>query len=265
MKLLKAKKRPYLKVSYGKASVLARPSVDDELDDQTIRMDQTLRTAICLEKIMQGTGAKRELLYTEDGSGSLNLPVTVQRSNFGGPSVFARLLKQQYLVCLVHHAKPRDMETPIARLSKQSMGVIGIQPGDKVKLISETCQKSLRCLPLDPNVKLPLRSMRRLYPPPCPSKAYRGLLLPWITMDLQTRLDLKVKPWQPIILGRDPYQALATEFNHVALGLALSALGGAIAVPKEISAEHPWLPLSIVMVGLAGVLMLIWVKIRSRI
>ncbi len=280
---LKARNGAYLKVSYGKASVLARLSVDDELNGTTIRMDQTLRTAICLEKIMTGL-AKKELVYNPGGDGDLSHPIVIQRSNFRGPTLLARRLKQQYLICLVHHAIPRDMETPIARLTKQSMDVVGIQPGDKVLLISETRCRSLRCLPLDPKTEtqLPLPSMHEQSTPPCPDSAYEGLLLPWITIDWQTRLDLGVVPWQPIIVGRDPRHALALEFNHVAAALALAAVGGAIVIPQEklqlletklgeydylgwVAPIVPWVPAIIIFVGLFTVLILILFSIRSRI
>ena len=100
---LKVGNRAYLKVSYGEASVLACLSVDAGLDDETIRMDQTLRTAICLEKIMQGSAAK-ELVYSSDIDGALKHPVVIERSAFRGPTRLSRLVKQQYLICLVHAA-----------------------------------------------------------------------------------------------------------------------------------------------------------------
>ena len=267
---LKARNGAYLKVSYGKASVLACLSVDDELNDTTIRMDQTLRTAICVEKVMTGKG-KKELLYTPGGDGDLSHPIVIQRSNFRGPTLLARQLKQQYLICLLHHAIPTDMETPIARLTKQSMEVVGIQPGDKVLLISEKRRRSLRCLPLDPETQVPLPTMRQYFTPLCPDSAYEGLLLPWVTIDLQTRLDLGVDPWQPIIVGRDPHHTLALEFNHVAGVLAVGALGGALVVPQAITQMEflgrfgPFVPFAIIMTGLLAVLMLILFKIRSSI
>ena len=279
--LLKVRNGAYLKVSYGKASVLARLSVDRDLDDETIRIDQTLRTAICLEKIMQGSG-KKELMYSPGRAGALEYRIVIQRSNFPGPTLLARRLKQQYLICLVHHAIPRDMETPIARLTEQSMEVVGIQPGDKVLLFNEERRRSLRCLPLNPKTQLPLPTMRQYFTPPCPDSAYEGLLLPWVTIDLQTRLDLGVDPWQPILVGRDPRHALALEFNHVAAALALAAVGGAIVIPQEklqqletvlgkynylgwLAPIVPWVPAIIIFIGLFGVLMLILFKIRSRI
>lgn len=99
----KVRNGAYLKVSYGEASVLACLSDDPGLDDETIRMDQTLRTAICLEKIMQGSAAK-ELVYSSDIDGALKHPVVIERSAFRGPTRLSRLVKQQYLICLVHAA-----------------------------------------------------------------------------------------------------------------------------------------------------------------
>ena len=254
---LKVRNGAYLKVSYGEASVLACLSDDPGLDDETIRMDQTLRTAICLGKIMQGSTAK-ELVYSPDIDGALKHPVVIERSNFRGPTRLARLVKQQYLICLVHHAIARDMETPIARLTESSMEVIGIQTGDKVLLISEKTRKPLRCLPLDPK-GLPLESMRKYFTPPCPDTEYQDLLLPWVTIDLQTRLDLGVDPWQPIIVGRDPGHAIISEFGQVVLGVALAAVGGTFVV-----SDDAW-QLAIITTGLVAVLAFIGLKIRSRI
>ncbi|MFC1585211.1 hypothetical protein ACFL5V_06675 [Fibrobacterota bacterium] len=104
----------YVRISYGTASVLGCTSVDDQLDEHTLRMDQTLRQAVWLEKIMQGKG-KKELEYKPDGSGDIEHPVSVRPSAFKGPTLLARLLKQQYLMCLIHHAMSRDSEKPLAR------------------------------------------------------------------------------------------------------------------------------------------------------
>ena len=256
----------YLNVSYGKASVLARLSVDKDLDDKTIRIDQTLRTALCLEKIMQGLRGKKELVYRLKGRGALKLPVVIQGSNFPGPTLLARLVKQQYLICIVHHALPTDMETPLARLSKSAMDAIGIQPGDKVLLISETARKALRCFELDPS-QLPLKSMRKDFKPPCPYALYKDLRLPWVTMDMQTRIGLnptgldhyEVKPWYPILVGRDPRHAVITEFAALAFTLAVGAVGGAIVVDVRLG------QVAILAAGFIAVFALIWAKIRSRI
>lgn len=251
----------YLKVSYGKASVLTCLSVDYELDDETIRMDQTLRTAICLDVIMQGTG-KKELVYRSNGNRDLEHPIVIQPSNFRGPTLLPRLLKQQYLICAVHHAMPEDMETPIARLTKESMDVIGIQPGDKVLLISEKDRKPIRCLVLHPDNPLPFDTMYEYFTAwPCPGPKDQPLRLPWVALDRQTRIAIGAEPWEPIIVGRDPRHALASELGVVAMGLAVSALGGAIVVPDI----HPLLPMAIVIAGFVGVSVLIWIKIRSRI
>jgi hypothetical protein len=264
-RLLKVRNGAYLKVSYGKASALARLSVDKNLDDKTIRIDQTLRTAICLEKVMQGVKKKKELVYDPTGRGTLERPIAVERSGFRGPSLLGRLVKQQYLVCLVHHAKPRDMEKPIARLATQSMEVLGVEPGDKVLLASEKGRKSIRCLALDSKDALPLKETMRDFTAPCPETHYDDTLLPWVTIDLQTRRKLGVEPWEPIMVGRDPYHALAQEFSQVGLAVALSALGGAVVVPEAITQKCPWAPWAIVGAGFVGVLALVWLKIRSRI
>ncbi len=254
----------YLNVTYNQASVLACLSVDHTLDNDTVSLDQTLRQAICLEKIMQGLGIK-ELVYDPDEQIALEYPVRIRRSRFTGPSFLARMLKQQYQVCIIHHAMIQDMETPIARMTPRSMEVIGIQPGDKVKLIGEKGSKSIRCLSLDTDSELPLKTMYNYFTPPCPVDTYQALTLPWITLDLQTRLDLKIKPWQPIIAARDPLHVLAWELGGLAAAVALSALGGAVVLPKEVSTQYPWLPGGIIATGFFVVLLFILIKIRSRI
>ena len=269
---LRARNGAYLKVSYGNASVLASLSVDKELDDETIRMDQTLRTAICLEKVM----GEEELVYRPGAKGSLENKILIERSSFPGPTLLARLVKQQYLICVVHHAIPRDMETPLARLTKQSMQVIGIQPGDKVLLISssEKKWKRLRCLPLEEEgEELPLPTMRKYFHSPCPKEWYRDLHLPWITMDKQSRLTLDARPWHSIIVGRDPRHAIASELSEVVLAVALAAVGGSFVVPSD-GFQIPMLnfamtgaqaSFAILSIGFLLVLTFIWLKIRSRI
>ncbi len=210
---------------------------------------------------MQGSAA-RELVYDPERSGALHHPIAIQRSDFPGPSWIARRVKQEYIVCILHHALSTDMETPIARLREEAMDILGIQKGDKVLLISENGRtKKIRCLPLDPAVasQLPLQTMFELQPPPCPVAEYKELRLPWCTVDYQTRLDLDADPWQPIFVGRDPGYAIASEFSQVALAVALSAVGGAIVV-NDVYGKWAFL-----LAGLAAVSTLIWLKIRSRI
>jgi len=140
------------------------------------------------------------------------------------------------------------------------MQVLGIEPGDKVFLISEKGRKKLRCLPLDPKSKVPSETMEKTFADwKCPLPDDEDLHLPWITLDLQARLDLDVQPWQPIIVGRDPYHALASEYSQVALAVALAAVGGAIVVDFLLG------QLVILLTGFSIVSILIWLKIRSRI
>ncbi|MEE9522436.1 MAG: hypothetical protein V3W05_06490 [candidate division NC10 bacterium] len=250
----------YLKLSYGQASVLACLSVDNKLDDETIRMDQTLRTAICLEPIMQGT-KKKELVYRPGDGGELSSPIIVQSSAFHGPTLLAKLLKHQYLMCLVHHAMSEDMEKPIARLTNKSMEVISIDPGDKVLLIGENRRKSMRCLALDPEKNLPADTMRKTFTGwRCPELEDKDLHLPWVTLDLQTRRELGVDPWEPIIVGRDPYHTLVAEFSEVALAVALGAVGGALFFQGL-----PVLQFVILLFGFVAIVGLILSKIQSRI
>ena len=265
-KRLKARNGNYLRIRYGNNSVMACLSVDDKLDDnetirnETIRMDQTLRTALGLTTIMQGP-KKKELIYSPAGGGDLKYPIVIRRERFKGPNWLTKTLRQQYLVCVVHHAMAADMETPLVRLAMRAMQVLGIEPGDRVRLINGEHHKTLRCLPLDPAFQLPLKTMEKdfadwMYELP---KKDKDLRLPWITLDLQTRLALNVQPWQSIIVGRDTYHALKSEFSQVALAVALATLGGAIVV------EDLFPQLTILLIGFSIVSILIWLKIRSKI
>jgi len=257
---LKAGNGDYLRVRYGNGSVMACLSVDVKSDDdETIRMDQTLRTAIGLATIMQGP-EKKELIYSPDWGGDLKYPIVIQRAKFGGPNRLTRTLRQQYLICVVHHAMATDMETPLVRLAARAMQVLGIEPGDRVRLINGERHKTLRCLPLDPKFQLPLKTMEKDFA----DWKYQltedeDLRLPWITLDLQTRLALDVQPWQPIMVGRDTYYALKSEFSQVALAVVLAALGGAIVV------NNLFAQLAILLAGFSIVSILVWLKIRSRI
>lgn len=264
-KRLKARNATYLQVRYGNGSVMAYLSIDGSMDDaemvrdETVRVDQTLRTAIGLEPIMQGS-EKKELIYSPDGDGDLKYPIVIQRAKFRGPGWITRLLKQQYLICVVHHAMSTDMETPLVRLTTRAMQVLGIEPGDKVRLINNERHKTVRCLPLDPKFQLPSERMETSYGDwKYELPMDEDLRLPWITMDRQTRLALDVQPWQAIIVGRNTLNALASEFSQVALAVALAALGGALVV------DHLFTQLAILLGGFSIVSILIWVRIRSRI
>jgi hypothetical protein len=153
------------------------------------------------------------------------------------------------------------MEKPIGRLTNNSMEAIGILPGDKILLISETRRKSMRCLALDPDKNLPSDTMLNTFTGwRCPELEDKDLRLPWVTLDRQSRLEMGVDPWVPILVGRDPYHTLLSEFSQVALAVALGAVGGALFFQ-----DHPFVQFAILFVGFAAISMLIVSKIRSRI
>jgi hypothetical protein len=153
------------------------------------------------------------------------------------------------------------MEKPIARLTNKSMEVISIDPGDKVLLIGENRRKSMRCLALDPEKNLPADTMRKTFTGwRCPELEDKDLHLPWVTLDLQTRRELGVDPWEPIIVGRDPYHTLVAEFSEVALAVALGAVGGALFFQGL-----PVLQFVILLFGFVAIVGLILSKIQSRI
>jgi hypothetical protein len=235
-------------------------SIDDELkDNETIRMDQTLRTAIGIEPVLQGLN-KSELIYDKDGNSDLVYPINVQRAKFNRPNLLTRSLKQQYLICNVHHAMATDMEIPIVRLSERIMEVLGIKAGDRVRLINGKYHENLRCLPLDPKYQLPLKTMESDFADwkyQLPEN--EDLRLPWITLDRQARLALDIQPWQPIIVGRDTLHALSSEYAEIALAIALGALGGAIVFDALLA------QVIFGIVAFAAISLLIWAKIRSKI
>ena len=149
---LKVSDGAYLHVGFGNASVLACLSVDETLNDDRILLDQTLRMAISLKGFLQSTQDKAPKVVAEDQ------PIIVQPSNFTGPNWLERMLKQQYLVCVIHYALSTDMEKPtIVRLAKSSIETLGIEPGDKVQLNSGYGCVTVRCLclPESEEAKLP--------------------------------------------------------------------------------------------------------------
>ena len=243
----------YVRIIYGKAFVLGCLRVDDDLDHGLVQMDQTLRTAIGLDRIMQGSG---DFESHDKESRTLKHPIKVQASNFSGPSVLARVIKQQYLVCMVHHALPEDMEASLVRVPQSSMDVLGIESGDKVLLGSEGGSVQVRCLVLKSEPCLPLKSMSIDFTPLW-EQADDEMQLPWITMDLHTRQQLDINPWEPILVGRDPFHSLVSEFDEVMLAIALAAVLGTIGLPEY--------QLPIILVGFTGIFILILLKLRSRI
>ena len=259
---LKAKNKEYLRVRYGNNAVIARLSVDDEIkNNQTICMDQTIRTAIGLAPMMQGVNTdKTELFYRPGKKSDLMYPIDVQRAKFKKPNFLTRMLGQQYLICIAHNAMAADMETQLVRLTEQAMQILGIKPGDRVRLINGERVIKLRCLPLDPKYQLPLKAMDKDFADwkyPIPDE--KELRLPWIALDRQARLALDVQPWQPIVVGRDTGQALRSELGEVAYAVALATLGGAIVV------KDPVAQAIILAAGFLTISVLICMKIRSRI
>ena len=245
----------YVRIHYGKASVLGCVKVDAHLADDMLRLDQTLRTAIGLDRIMQGSGDREDLA---NDCRILVHPIYVTASTFKGPGWLSRLIKHQYLVCFIHHALPEDMETPLVRLPKTAMDVLGIQAGGKVLLCSEENTVRLRCLLLDSRTTMPLESMKNHFTQPWEDEqGDTTSLLPWIAIDLQTRLKLKVDPWQPIFVSRDPIHALVSEFDQIVVAVALAAVLGTVGF-----SGYEW---QIMVFGLVMIFWLIFTKLRSRI
>ena len=92
-------------------------------------------------------------------------------------------------------------------------------------------------------------------------------------MDLETRNLLNtsgdennnLKPWDTVIVSRYLPHSFISEFSTVAMGLALTALGGAVVLPKSLTDLYPWLPTLILSGSFLIVLVLIGFKIRDRI
>lgn len=260
---LVAENGAYLEVGYGTASVLACLSIDDSLDDETILMDQTIRMAICLGKSIQN---KNEMVFNPDGAGGLSHPIAIRRWRFGRPRLMSRLFKQQYLVCLVHHALAVDMEKPIVRINENAMDVINLGKRDRVFLMSEDARTSVRCLPLPSEIRLPMESMQH-FNPPCPGEAYAAQTLPWITMDSYTRRLLNVDPWEPIFVGADIYRIVAREAALLGTIVGVT-VGLSQFVPKQISMGNTIItnvPLALVIAGFVIGTIFMWVKVRSRV
>ncbi len=258
----------YLKIAYGRASVLGRLVVDHELDDRTICMDQTHRVALGLEGILQGQ-SRRGLIYGEAGGGvspaeltDISQPIRITTSKFRGPNLLERLLRYQYIVCRVHVALNVDMEKPIARLSENSLEVIGVAPGDKVRVIGELSSRSVRCLALSSISTLPSEDMKRAFGEPFGAAVDSDSGLPWCTLDKQTRDELDVKPWDNVLVSRSLWQVLASEFRSVGLAISLSLVGVALSLPND---GASYFPVALIGLGLVMALLLILVQVRSRL
>jgi len=263
---LKVSNGDYLKVQFRNASVLACLSVDPNLEDDRILLDQTLRMAINLKGFLQSAEDKAPKVVEK------HEPIIVQPSSFTGPNWLERVLKQQYLVCVIHYALSTDMEKPtIVRLAKSSIETLGIEPGDKVQLNSGYGCVTVRCLCLPDNdeATLPDEKMKKLRE----DWKKEDSDLPWVLMDLETRNLLNasgdkknnLKPWDTIIVSRYLPHTFIAEFSTVAMGLALTALGGAVVLPNSLTDIYPWLPTLILSGSFFIVLVLIAFKIRDRI
>jgi len=280
----------YVGISYKNMSAVACLSVDDHLDDQTIRMDQTHRVALGIESVLQGTNEKR-LVYSKEPNdqtardGELDSPIRIKASGFRGPRLLQRLLRFQYLLCRVHTARNVDMEKPVSRLPPDALQIVGIKPGDQVQLISDSETVSIRCFEVHAtrpdHDEFPGANMEA-YPSPLKpasdkekepalagdsdsSNDYQSTL-PWCTIDFETRKRLGVKPWDVILVGRSVTQALMSELQTVSLAIVLSLVGVAITLPKElIPQDNDYARPGLVGLGLVAILGLIIARIRSRV
>ena len=267
---LHARAGQYVRVTHGEAWVHACLQIDPELDDDSIRIDQTLRMALALKRFLPGDQSLEYVPESDELAGypetkeerHLEHPVVVFRSRFRGPGLLARWLRQQYLVCAVHYSQPQDMEKPIARVSEDSLDVLGIDEGDKVQIVGERRTLPLRCLALDPADEIPTEPMKKKRTPWWHDlDEDHRTPLPFITLDRESRRLLgDLVPWQPVFVGRDPRYVLASEFREVMLAVALGVLGGVFFFQDNRIVQG-----AILTAGFGLAIGLIILKIRSRI
>jgi hypothetical protein len=87
----------------------------------------------------------------------------------------------------------------------------------------------------------------------------QNMHLPWITMDKERRDELKVKPWQTVLITRSSYDTLASGFGELAIAIAVSSIGGAV-----VTNASPVRSTICILAGLLIASVLILAKIRSR-
>jgi hypothetical protein len=217
---------------------------DDSLDDDSIRIDQTLRNAIGIPALL--TGKEK---------------VEVRKAKFKRKKFVDKLLPSQEVIVRVHVAEPKDMEKPVCAVEPRVLNMIGVKNGGFCELINSEGRKiKLKVLELSGEMLEQRKRLMKEQPDrylPCPDFIKIEPDIPWIFLDLHARKVLAVNPCQPIRIRRSLLHTFSE--NIMAAGfLVLIALIGSIVL-----APFPWNMILLIVVFLIYLTLMLY-KIRKE-
>lgn len=194
---------------------------DDNLSDNEIRMDQTLRNALGIAAILKGDER-----------------VIVRRFERQRPHILTLLLKKilgtQDEIVRVHPSDIPYMEKGVCATEKRLMDVIGAELGDYIELIKGNNSISLRTVELTEEMKSYREKQSKENPvrfPPClECLKMEPPDLPWLFIDLHSREALGVQLCDPIIIRRDVRHIFYKNLTPFAMVILVTLMGAALNV-----------------------------------
>ncbi len=220
--------------------------------DEVVHIDQKLRVAI---------GAKEgDLIEISKAKPLKRSPLKKLLLKFLG--IRPQLMR-------VQKASFEDMEMNICRIPEAEFELLGIRDGDFVEIESTESILSLKAIKLtkdDINLrkeimkKEPARFLNCYNLLELKRLTSHALDLPWIFLDLDQRLKLKVNQCDVVKVYRDVKHSLYKELRHLSIPLILSILG--IVVELNLSS---FLQLILIAMGITISVVFLFLEIRNRV
>lgn len=227
-------------------ALVYKPS--DELDDESIRIDQALRNAIGIPTRL--TGKEK---------------VEVRKAKFKRRSLLERLLPSQEAIVRVQYTTPKYMEKPVCCVEREVLKIIGVREEGFCELINSE-GKSIRLRVLMLSEKELIQRKKRLKEKPnALPHAYLVLKLmeivetdiPWIFIDMQARRTLKVNTGNPVRIRRSLRHIISENILATGFLILIALIGGIILTP------FPWNIISPFVAFIAYMILTLY-KIRKE-
>ncbi|MCP4568408.1 MAG: hypothetical protein GY841_12595 [FCB group bacterium] len=227
---------------------------DEQIGETEINLDQKLRCALAVKK---GDAVFVYPIKRMDGKFINNKSNILERfvgSFFGVQINLVRLRKSSY----------NDMEIRVCRIKRESMSIIGIEPGDLVVIESPYCRLKMRALELSDDLNEEMQ--RRVgdsdnYIFNCGEVPNMGSVdLQPILLDYDARNELKVGQCAPVRIRRSILFEIRKRLHLISTPLILAILAALVSFDLSLYAK-----LSILASGPAVVLLLIFLGIKMKV
>ena len=234
---------------------------DDELDTDTVRLDQKIRMAIGATKINESK-------------------VLIQKVDNNFERKYSdRFFGKQTNILRVKRASFNDMEIPICCIEKRVMKTIGVVEGDKIFVEGPQKRIEIQVLELSPKmIESRLELMKRKGDDYYVKTKHGEVFfknrntsqdLPWIFMDYDTRMELDIQPYDPVLVYRSNSFAIKKKLHQTTLPLIAMIvgfiLGLDIVFPDDQAFTIDILKIAIFSIGIIATIWLNLVSLKTNL